>query len=476
MTERLRSGIAPLDELLDGGLPAGAINLITGPPGSGKTMLAHQYLFGNATAERPGIYLSTVSEPFEKVIRYGQTLSFFDPRMVGREVFFEDLAVPLLTGGLDAVLGSIDQLVRTHRPGIVVIDSFKPFAAYADDHRGFRSFLHGIAGRLTATNASTFWIGEYDAEERVKAPEFAVADAVISLERSEHRTRSIRELRVLKLRGSGFASGAHAYRLSADGLRVFPRLADPVEDEAYTLDLRRTSSGVGVLDEMLEQGYIGGTSTICAGPTGTGKTLLGLQFIINGARQGERGLVATLQENPSQLERVVRGFGWSLADEGIEVLYRSPVDVYIDEWVYDVLQAVERGGVRRVLIDSLTDIAFVTGDDQRFREYIYSLIQRLSRRGVSLFMTSELPDLFGIAGVTPVGAPSLCDNIILLRYADDGKLIRRTITVLKTRASNHQSDVREYIIDGDGIAVAAAQVDPSLGVGDSDRARDGDVR
>jgi circadian clock protein KaiC len=130
------------------------------------------------------------------------------------------------------------------------------------------------------------------------------------------------------------------------------------------------------------------------------------------------------------------------------------VDVYIDEWVYDVLRAVERSNARRVVIDSLTDLAFVTGDEQRFREYIYSLIQRLSRRGVSLFMTSELPDLFGVAGVTPAGAPSLCDNVILLRYANDEQKIRRTITVLKTRASGHQSDVREYSIDGHGIVVA----------------------
>ena len=455
MTDRLRSGIEPLDELLHGGLPAAAINLITGPPGSGKTMLAHQYLFRNASSERPGIYLSTVSEPFEKVIRYGQTLSFFDPRMVGSAIFFEDLAVPLLEGGLAAVLERLDELLRARRPGIVVIDSFKPFAIYADDRRSFRSFLHGMAGRLSATNASTLWLGEYDQEERVTAPEFAIADSVISLERSEHRTRSVRELRVLKLRGSGYASGAHAYRLSADGLRVFPRLADPSEDEIYALDLRRSSSGIAELDDMLDHGYIGGTSTICAGPTGTGKTLLGLHFIVTGARQAEPGLIATLQENPSQLERIAGGFGWSLADDGLEVMYRSPVDVYIDEWVYDVLDAVERKNVQRVLIDSLTDIAFVTGDDQRFREYIYSLIQRLSRRGVSLFMTSELPDLFGIAGITPLGAPSLCDNIILLRYADDETTIRRTLTVLKTRASGHQSEVREYTIGAGGLAVGA---------------------
>jgi circadian clock protein KaiC len=352
----------------------------------------------------------------------------------------------------------MDALLRLHRPGVVVIDSFKPFAAYAGDVRSFRSFLHEMAGRLSVVNTSSFWIGEYDGDERLAAPEFAVADAVIALERREERTRTVRELRILKLRGSGYASGAHAYRLAADGLHVFPRLADEVDQRGYGFDRRRSGSGIAALDEMLNLGYLGGTSTICAGATGTGKTLLGLHFIFSGAEQNERGLIATLQENPSQLERVASGFGWSMAHDNVDVFYRSPVDVYIDEWVYELLSAVERGNIERVLIDSLSEIAFATGDDSRFHEYMYSLIQRLSRRGTSVFMTSELAELFDVTSVVPTGAPSLCDNLILLRYSD-GQLIRRTITVLKTRASAHQSDVREYVINGEGISVMAAPVE-----------------
>src|SRR4029450_10479163 len=127
-----------------------------------------------------------------------------------------------------------------------------------------------------------------------------------------------------------------------------------------------------------------------------------LHFIFDGAGKGQRGLIASLQENPSQLERIVNGFGWSLTHDHFDLFYRSPVDVYIDQWVHELLATVERDKVERVMIDSLTELAFVSADPQRFREYVSSLIQRLSRRGVSLIMTSELPDVFGTTGMTPV--------------------------------------------------------------------------
>ena len=155
---------------------------------------------------------------------------------------------------------------------------------------------------------------------------------------------------------------------------------------------------------MLAEGYAPGSSTLVAGPSGIGKTLMGLHFIFSGAANGEPGVIASLQENPIQLQRVARGFGWSLDNERVAVMYRSPNDVYIDEWVYELLELIEATGAKRVMIDSLSDLQYATPDPIRFREFIYSLTQRLSRAGVSPIMTSEIPDLFHAGRLAEYGS------------------------------------------------------------------------
>jgi len=462
VSARLSSGHRRLDEILHGGLPDNAINLLIGAPGSGKTILSQQYVFHNATLERPALYLSTVSEPFDKIIRYGQTLDFFDPHAVGERVLYEDLGGTLQTEGLPGVVRRLDNLLRRHHPGLIVIDSFKALRSFASDEGEFRRFLHDLAGRLTAVAASAFWVGEYDPCQAAEAAEFAVADAIIALSTRRLGTRDFRVLEVLKLRGSGFATGEHSYRVSPAGLDVFPRLADLKDESDYDLESSRVSTGVPALDELLGDGYWPGAATLVVGPSGVGKTLLGLHFVFGGAGQGEPGIVATLQENAIQLGRMARGFGWSLPTEGVHLLARTPVDVYIDEWVYELLDTADRVGARRIVIDSLTDLRVAAGDEQRFREWIYSLSQRCSRAGVSLLMTLEAPGLFQLSNVSEFGMSHLSDNVLLLQYVREQGEFRRALTVLKTRASWHHPAVRGYDIGPDGIVLGEV-LEPAAG-------------
>jgi circadian clock protein KaiC len=453
MDNRLVSGHAPLDEVLGGGLPANAITLITGRPGTGKTIVAQQYAFRNGRPERPAVYCTTVSEPLDKTVRFGQSLAFFDPAAIGTSVLYENLGTTVNRDGLSGVSAQLARIVRERHPGLIIIDSFKALQAFAADAAEFRKFLHELAGRLGAFPTASLWVGEYEDAEIASTAEFAVADAIVSLTSGQFGQREVRFLQVRKLRGSRFRSGQHAYRLTASGLRLFPRLADVPTDADYTLGDRRVSSGISALDQMLADGYWPGASTLIAGPSGSGKTLMGLHFVMNGARQQEPGVIAALQENPTQLQRVLAGFGWSLHEPGVQLMYRSPVDIYIDEWVYDLMDAVERTGARRVLIDSLADLRMSAGDEIRFHEFIYSIVQRFSRQGVSVMMTSEVPDLYGTDRVTDSAVSPLADNVVLLSYQREHGALSRTIAIIKTRASRHDPMVRKFVIGAQGIVL-----------------------
>ena len=453
MTERFSSGEPRLDAVFGGGLPPNALNMIIGLPGSGKTILAEQFMFHNASEARPGLYLSTVSEPLEKIVRYGQGFDFFDAQAIGTSVFFIDLGRTLSDGGLDQILAHVRALITEHGPGVIVIDSFKALSAYAAHPQAFRGFLHELAGTLTAVATTTFWVGEYGRDEIATAPEFAVVDGIISLATRREAERAIRHLEVLKLRGSGFMSGQHAYRIASDGLRVFPRLAESLSVASYEMEAERMSSGIPAIDDMLADGYWSGASTMIAGPSGSGKTLMGLHFIFNGAAAGQPGIIATLQENETQLERIVSGFGWTLDNEAVELMYRSPVDLYLDEWFYDLIEVIERTRARRIFIDSLGDLRRAAVDELRFREYLYSLLQRSTKQQISVMMSNETPALFGFSRLSDGDISHLSDNVILLQFVRRETQLRRALTILKTRASRHEPDVREFKITPQGIVL-----------------------
>jgi circadian clock protein KaiC len=412
--------------------------------------LAEQYVFTNATVQRPAVYLSTVSEPFEKVIRYGQGLSFFDAEAVGQRVFYEDVGAALLEGGLGAVIERVKDILNQYEPGTLVIDSFKPFASFADAPLAHRQFLHELTARLSVRTVTSLWVGEYSAAGMASAAEFAIADAVLWLTSARHDEREIRQLQVLKLRGSGYLSGKHAYRLSADGMRVFPRLADPGEPSGYEFDAGHISSGVKSLDALLGSGYPTGSATLVAGPSGVGKTVLGLHFVFEGVRRGENTILATLEENPSQLARTAAGFGWSLQAPEVELMYRSAVDLYLDEWVHDLLDLIDSHNARRVLIDGLANLR-AAAEMTRFREYLYSLVQRCSRHGVNLMMSIETAELFGATRMAEGALSQMADNVVLLQFLRRDEEYRRAMTILKSRAGKMEPRLHQYAIGDAGI-------------------------
>jgi circadian clock protein KaiC len=458
LIERLPSGNERLDEILNGGLLKNAINLIVGVPGSGKTILSQQFAFHNATVNKPALYLSTLSEPLDKILRFGETLKVFDHKAIeeGR-VIYEDLGHVLGDKGLDDILEAVEGYLKEVRPGIVVIDSFRAFAAVSHDTTEFRRFLYSLTRLLAASATTAVWNAPYTREQAMDAAEFAVADSIIALDIKLIGARELRVMQVLKLRGSAYLSGEHAYRITPAGFDVFPRLADVQNGSVYKLSGKRSSTGIEALDKVLgEGGYWSGATTMVAGPSGIGKTLMGLHFLFHGAETGEPGILATFQENETQLNRIVRGFGWSFKESHVSVLSRSTVDLYLDEWVYQLLERIETTGAKRVVVDSLPDLMAVAAEPVRFREWMLSLTQRLSRAGISLMMVMEVPELFELRRISEHGISHLADNVVLLQYVQEGPDLTRALTILKTRAAHHHPVVHRYEITPEGFALGEA--------------------
>ncbi|MHB8869736.1 MAG: ATPase domain-containing protein [Thermoleophilia bacterium] len=456
MTGRIPTGSLPLDSILSGGFPPQSINIIMGLPGTGKTILAESIIFANARPDRKALYVSTVSEPLDKIVRYAQDFDFFDPDAIQDYVMFEDLSLLLREQGFKATIARIISLLRELDAQYLVIDSFKALHAFGSSEEDFRSALYELAVGVSSLRVTSFWVGEYGSGDMHALPEFAVADGVVELVLDKQGTRDARYLRVLKMRGSDFQSGEQAYRISPKGLLVYPRLTTPAVPIVYEALSERSKTGVELLDEMLSDGYWKGSSTVVFGPPGCGKTLLCLHFIFKGIELGEKGLFITLQENPTQLARVARGFGFDLPkaieDRKLLLKYVSPVEVNIDEVVYEAAHAADEFGAERLVLDSLNDLA-LAADPIRFRDYTYSFVQTMATRQISLLMTSEIKDLFASTYLSEFGVSHMSDNLILLHYLREESEVKRAITTLKTRASAHESSIRQFTIDGSGMHI-----------------------
>jgi circadian clock protein KaiC len=448
--DKISTGIHSVDAILNGGLPRNSVNVIAGPPGTGKSILAQQIVFHNAVRDDRAPYLVTVSEPTVKMLRYSQQFSFFDAARVGQNVIYLDIGSLLLEQGLEGVTRQIEVYIEEYSPTILAIDSFKAIHEMAEDAPKLREFAYRLAVRLTAWGTTTLLVGEYTRTTINEAPIFAVADGIILMDQEPRGMQTYRYLEVLKMRGDGYFAGRHPFVISADGITAYPRLKTPATLESYPVGEARVSLGLPGLDGMMHGGALSATSTLVAGSAGTGKTLMCLHFLLEGIRQGEPGLLATFQETPSMLHAFARGFGWDVAElerEGkLCILYTSPVELGVDMHAYTIRQAIAQSGARRVAMDSLKDIELVSPDKVRYKDYIYSLVNDFRRQGIASMLTSEIPEMFGSFVVSEYGISFVADNVILLRYVEMAGRIARAISVLKMRGSDHDKSVREFRI------------------------------
>jgi circadian clock protein KaiC len=462
---KLATGVPGLDMVLGGGLPEFSFNIIAGAPGTGKTTLAHQIMFANASVERPALYFTVLGEPALKMLRYQQQFQFFDSALVSGAIRFINLSQVVLDSDLSVVLDEIIKEVEAANPRMVIVDSFRTVVRKVQTEVPadieLQSFVQRLALHLTSWQATTFLVGEYTEGEIRDNPVFTVADGLCWLSQSVERNSIVRKMQIVKLRGQASVPGLHTFRITEDGLQVFPRTFGLTGKSAKPSSLRRLSTGIAALDAMLNGGIPEGDSVLVAGPSGTGKSVISVQFIAEGVRQGEASVVAVFEEAPDEYAGRARSFGLDLETpmrEGkLKMLYLRPLDLSVDETLQELLDAVAKIGATRVVIDSLAgfEMALAPAFRQDFRESLYRMIGALTRTGVTILSTVELPESFIQFGFSPHAISFLTDDIIRLRYVEIEGRLRKILVVVKMRGGNHSKDIREYEITSEGLVIGS---------------------
>ena len=459
----LPTGVRGFDDILGGGLPELSFNIIAGAPGSGKTTLAHQIIFANATAQKPVLYFTVLGEPALKMLRYQQQYSFFDPAKLGNAVRFINLSDLVLEKDLGAVLEAIIKEVQASKPGMVVVDSFRTVVRKAMSVSGGEVELQGFVQRLalflSSWQATTFLIGEYTEGELRDNPVFTVCDGLFWLTQNTERNSVVRKLQILKLRGQESVPGLHTIRITGDGLVTFSRTQGLTPYKDRPLKRRRLSTGVPELDQMMGGGVLEGDSMLVAGPSGTGKSALATHFLAEGLRHGEPGIAAIFEERPKGYAARADSFGLDLDTPQrkgmLEMIYLRPLDLSVDEAMQEILDAVKRTGAKRLVIDSLVgfEMALAPGFRTDFRESLYRMIAALTGVGVTILTTVEIEDSFTSFEFSHYTISFLTDDIVRLRYVEIDGQLRKVIVVVKMRGGNHSKDIREYVITDKGVVL-----------------------
>jgi circadian clock protein KaiC len=449
-----------LNEVLGGGLPELSFNLIAGGPGAGKTTVAMQLLFANATAARPGLFITLLGETSLKMLRYQQLFAFFEPSRIGKEVHFLNLSNETLEGNLDAVLARIVKEVDRLHPRVVVIDSFRSLIREERmealpgelDH-----FVQRLALHLTTWEVTSFLIAEYS-EHELRNPIFTVADGILWLSQEVNRNSVVRRLRVVKSRGTAPMPGLHTMKMTSAGVQIFPRTPERPVD-LHPPGRVRLSTGVVGLDEMMGGGIPLGDSLVLAGPTGSGKTTFAMQFVTAGLLAGESAVIAIFEEHPEvylqRAKSIDADLRAAIRDGKLSIIYLRPLDLSVDETLEEIRQAVQRTDAKRVVIDSISgfEMALAPTFREDFRESLYRLIGALTGLGVTMYSTVEMVEGNGKTGLQLTGhqVSFLTDDILSLRYVEIEGELRKALVVVKMRGSNHSREFRMYETTNTGV-------------------------
>lgn len=467
-TDRITTGIPNLDEILSGGLVKGSSVAIVGPPGSGKTILAQQLAFHAATPKDPIIFFSTLSEPGAKTLFYLNKFSYFDAKKLNGCIHFIDLGVLLHAQGLQETLKIIAGHLEKLKPSMVLVDSFRVFEDLAKSPSELRKFCYELVIDLMTRKCTALFLGEYSATEHEKNPLYSIIDGVITMGQREQSGEHLRFIRTVKMRGVAHSRDEHTFRITDAGIQIFaPRLT--ITRSAPAENGRKKSPhchvGIEKLDDLMGGGIPRGSSLLISGVAGTGKTVLGLEFVYRGALAGEKGIIFSFEETDERLKAEARGLGWDLdaqLDSGmVSIVFIAQPDILVEEHFAMMQAKIVESKAVRVAVDSLSVFLHKITDPQLAREKVFQLCTVIqNQEAVGLFAT-DIP--YGTGQISRLGVEeTVVDGVIILSSREEGQERERYIEVYKLRNTAHLKGRHSMTIGRGGIHIFPRYRDQEL--------------
>jgi circadian clock protein KaiC len=454
--EEIRTGIPGLDRLLGGGIPRRHALVVTGPPGSGKTILASQIAFTKAAEGTSVVFATITSEPQDKIVEAQRSFRFFDSKLIGEKLFFVS-AYPWLKKGAKDTRDMLFKIVRERQANLLVIDGLRSIRDLWQDEAMLREFLYELSAGMATADCVTLYVTEYALARLMELPEATTVDGIISVSTAAVGSRRLRRLEVVKLRGRANLPGEHAMTIDSNGIAISPRLESITEPQPIRSEAPRMTFGLPELDKLLGGGLPSDSTTLVAGSTGIGKTLLGTYFVA-AARDGQPGLIQSFFEPAESLvaraERIGIPVQRAIDDKIVQVEYRPPLEWEADRWLDDVLRQIRTHGIRRLLIDGITGLQSTIADPGRVESLLTALVIQLRGQGVTTIFTKEVSKLAGPEidfSDTPISVA--IENFIFMRHVELRGKLHRVISVLKMRDSAYDPDVREFTIAEEGLRV-----------------------
>ncbi len=455
--ERFVTGVDGFDRITRGGLLVAGVYIIQGVPGAGKTILANEICYRHVASGGRALYATLLAESHSRMLQHLQEMSFFDESMVPDRLFYFSAFATLEEEGLKGLLGLLRREMRARKVGLLVLDGLVAAQESAPTARQFKKFIHELQSHA-ASNDCTVLLLTSDLGEMVHA-EHTMVDGLIELGDEQYNVRNQRTLQVRKFRGAASLRGRHTFRITSEGIRLFPRI-EALYDQPSRPDPghgKRITSGSASLDSMLNGGICLSSITALLGSTGTGKTLLSTQFLARSTAD-EPGLMFTFYETPERLIDKARAIGHDitgLLDDGrLQILWHSQGEHLIDELAHELLQAVEARGVRRLVIDGLGALLEAVPDAERLSRFLSCLMNELRARGVATLITVETREIIGSAVRMPIdGMSAIVDNVVYLRFVERDARLSRLLSIIKMRNSDYDPFVREVAITDTGMVV-----------------------